>query len=114
MTTRMVSMPFVLVGRSYTKLGTDRTGTEKKYTAQGQIEQQFGDRPFIVVDAIHSEERRPEFYAAGWMISNATVDGEKGDSELVVIAHGNSMLSAKNAMLKATSDVGWDKLARDL
>lgn len=114
MTTRLVSMPFVLTGHSYTKICVDKISIERKYTAQGQIEQQFGDRPYIVIDAIGCDEKRPEFFAAGWMISNATVDEGKGHSELVIIAHGSSMFLARDAMLKATRNIGWEKLARNI
>ena len=57
----------------------------------------------------------PSFYAAGWFTSEEPVSKTNGNgSELVVIAHGNNMQSARSAMMRAVSTIDWDNLAKNI
>lgn len=71
----------------------------------------FGSgRPMLMIneDSLRSSgSAYPEYYAAGWFITE-----DKPLSELVVVAHGDSMASAKKFLLDAVNMVDWDNEAR--
>jgi len=55
----------------------------------------------------------PEFYAAGWFVSNRPVEAGAG-SELVVVAHGDSIEEAQREVMRAVEKANWNYLARDI
>jgi len=75
-----------------------------------QVKFHFGDRACTV----HNESalgfigKYPEYYAAGWFVSE---DTPRNGTDLIVIAHGESMKSARNAMMEAVRMTDWDNLA---
>lgn len=51
----------------------------------------------------------PNYYVAGWFVS-----GQLPLTELVVIAHGNTMAVAKKLLLDAMPNVPWTKVCADV
>ncbi|MHA2280295.1 MAG: hypothetical protein ACXAC5_05550 [Promethearchaeota archaeon] len=117
---RKVKISLTLVGRSnfnYDKF-KDFSNEDVLFLVESQVVEQFGKRPIFISDKknVTFEGREyPPFYAAGWFISDNPITETDGNgSELVVIAHGEDMKSAKDAMMRAISTVEWDNLARNI
>jgi hypothetical protein len=103
---------FRLLGRSYQKI---QVGEEEEtvYMAEKEVKNQFGNRPIFIPKQC-SNNLYPKMYAAGWAISNECIDGSEGGSELVVIAHGETMKTANENMILTITNIDWKKHARDL
>lgn len=114
---RKVKMDFILVGRSYrnSKELEEFNSIDFLYHVQNQIKSHFGYRAVYISDEIRvsmNNLKYPEFYAAGWFISDQPIADTQGKgSELVIVSHGDSMKSAKNSMIKTVEYVKWDELA---
>jgi len=108
---RKVMLRFRLVGRSYKQIEIDNEKLEV-YMAECDIKNQFGDRPVFVATGV--KDKYPKMYAVGWATSNKLIDSTDGWSELLVVAHGNTMESANKNMVKALTSIDWEKNARNL
>jgi hypothetical protein len=117
---RKVKINATLIGRS--RFGydgfKDLSNEQILFMIEDQIKDQFGKRPLFISDKdnVTFETREyPQFYAAGWLVSDSPIleTGGKG-SELVVVAHGEDMGSAKSAMIRAVSMIKWDDLAKNI
>lgn len=69
----------------------------------------FGDRGM----SVHREKsliagKYPEFYAAGWFVSPGTL------SDLIVIAHGETMKNAQDLVMHAISQTDWGTLSSEI
>lgn len=117
MSNRKVSVNFTLVGKSRPK-ESELSNTELYYLVESKITEQFGNRPVLIQneEALTSELRRfPDYYAAGWFVSNSPITGTSGaGSELLVVAYGSSMISAQAMMMDAVSNSDWDSLAKNV
>lgn len=120
MKNRKVKISLTLVGRShfgYNKF-EDLSNKEILFMIESQIIEQFGKRPLFVHDKKNvslAGQKYPQFYAAGWFVSDdPVVKTSKVGSELVVIAHGDNMESARSSMMRAVSTVDWDNLAKNI
>lgn len=117
---RKVTINLTLVGRTYrnAKELEEFSKLEIFLGIQEQIKDQFGERAILMSDedsVTFGKSKYPEFYAAGWFISDQpTLDNEGAGSELVVVAHGNSMEVAKEAMMKSVAYANWDELAANI
>ena len=116
---RKVKIDLILVGRSYRNIKElgEFNNLDFLYTVQDQVGEQFGRRALYMVDEtlILNKSNYPEFYAAGWFTSDQpVVDTDGKGSELVVVAHGDTMDSARSAMMKAVEYVSWDELAANI
>lgn len=116
---RKVKISLTLVGKS--RYGSDNfkdlSNEEILLMIENQITEQFGARPIFVHNRkkVSSDFQYPEFYAAGWFVSDDPISNTNGvGSELVVVAHGENMKSAKSSMMQAISTVDWDKLAKNI
>ena len=120
MAKRKVKINSTLIGRSH--FGHDKfkdlSNEEILFMIENQIIEQFGKRPLFIHDKENVSfegQKYPEFYAAGWFISEEPViDTDGVGSELVVVAHGEDMGSAKSSMMRAISMVEWDKFAKNI
>ena len=76
---------------------------------------QFGEEAIYISDGAAVSINNlpyPEYYAAGWFVSNEPITDTDGKgSHLVVVSHGDSMKAAKEAMMKAITYAEWDDLA---
>ena len=116
---RKVHLNFTLVGK--TRDGV--TLVPSDWGNKGWLENvtrivagRFGERALFVADEariLHNSRAYPDFYAAGWFISNEAVESGNG-SELVVIAHGSSMARAHEAMMTEVKNIDWLARAKDI
>jgi len=68
-----------------------------------------------VEDILPEYRPYPEYFAAGWFISQNVVGESEGiGSELVLVSHGNSLESAKNSLMIALSNTSWDVYAANI
>jgi len=72
------------------------------------VRRQFGNRPVFFSDAnkVTSKGKYPGFYSAGWFVGDTS---GVGGSELVVIAHGNSMAEARSNMMNGVEHCDWER-----
>lgn len=107
-----VKMYFRLAGKSYKEIKVD--GEKKSiYVAEDAVESQFGDRPLFISQK-YIDEKYPKMFSAAWLISDQRTDGTEGNSELVVLAHGDTMEEANNNMLKSVKNADWFSNARNI
>jgi hypothetical protein len=117
---RKVKISLTLVGRSHFGHNKfkDFSNEEILFMVESQIVEQFGKRPLFIHDKKNVSRENydyPKFYAAGWFVSDDPVtDTEAIGSELVVVAHGDDMKSARDTMMRAISTVDWDNLAKNI
>ena len=121
MSNRKVRINFTLVGKACPdfKPIKDISNKEIFYWIESKVQDHFGkERPlfFIEEKSLLMEARRyPGFYSAGWFVSDDPItDSEGVGSELVVIAHGESMKTAQSAMMIAVGNTDWDNLAKNI
>jgi hypothetical protein len=119
-TNRKVKISLTLVGRShfgYDKF-KDLSNEEILFMIENQIIDQFGKRPLFIHDkesVSFEAQKYPKFYAAGWFVSEEPVTDTDGiGSELVVVAHGEDMKTARLSMMRAVSMVKWNKFAKNI
>lgn len=114
---RQVSLNFSLVGKTnqfvsqFPKAERDNILNDVILDmVKEQVNFHFGDRACVVHNeaALGFAGRYPEYYAAGWFVSE---DSPGHGSDLVVIAHGESMKSARNEMMEAVRVTDWEELA---
>lgn len=112
--TRKVSLRLSLVGRSdngYRVKDVDWTNEEQLETVKSIVGDYFGNRALLIQneDFIKvSKGEYPEYYCAGWFLSETGVDDSNKSSELVVLAHGKSMESARKAMMDTVRSTDWN------
>lgn len=121
MSNRKVRVNVTLVGKARPKFKSlkDLTNKEIFYWMESQVLDQFGsERPLFICDeemVLIEGRKYPEFYSAGWFVSDDPVSGTEGiGSELVVVAHGDSMKSAQEAVMAAIGNTSWDNLAKNI
>jgi hypothetical protein len=75
-----------------------------------QVQSYFGKRACIVNNhaSIELNMQYPECYAAGWFVSD---DGNNHGTDLVVIAHGDTMEVAQQAVMDTVRSTDWDDVA---
>jgi len=117
---RKVRINLILVGKTipdYKPL-KELSNQEVFYWVESQVLSQFGkQRPVYVSDEdrLFGPQRYPNFYAAGWFISDDPIkDTEGNGSELVVVTHGESMKAAQTSMMIAVGNSDWDDLAKNI
>ena len=106
-----VKVNHTLVGRTGKgkKELDDRTNSERLDGVLKFVKDQFGDRPFHILDGnllLNDSRRYPNFFAAGWFFS------EDKATELVVIGHGNSLENARGYLMNSMKNVDWKNLAK--
>lgn len=115
---RKVMLQFKLVGRSFTsKRKKDRDALTAKASLdniKSAIELHFGNRPMVIVNeniVFTDTAEAPEFYSAGWFVSDKPVGNGTMPSELVVVATGSTMQAASANLMVAVSHVDWENCA---
>lgn len=115
---RKVMLKFKLVGKSFnSKRKIDRQNISAKTSLDDiklMVGFHFGDRPIVVIDEntmTNDTTEFPEFYSAGWFVSNKPVRSGTTPSELVVVAAGNTMQAASFNLMEAVSHVDWENYA---
>ena len=117
---RKVQINSTLVARTYHSFNEvkDFSNESILYLVESQINFHFGKRPLLISDrelVLINRRKYPQFYAAGWFVSNEPRDEtNKNGSELVVVAHGEDMKSAKEAMIRAAENSDWNNLAGNI
>lgn len=116
-----VVLQFKLSGKT---LNSKKKKDKENFTAKNAVDIiidavdfQFGDRPMLLLNEkqINSDNSDiPECYTAGWFISDQSIDETNTQSELVVIATGNTMASASKNMLSGITSVDWNNYARNV
>ena len=120
MSSRKVQINSTLVAKTYDSFDKikDFSNESVLYLVESQVNFHFGKRPLFISDkelVLIERRKYPQFYAAGWFVSNKpTDDSNKSGSELVVIAHGEDMKSAKEAMIRAAENSDWNNLAANI
>jgi hypothetical protein len=112
-----VSINMIMVSKLYRSIKDVHELSNKLMISKvhDQINIHFGNRPVLITDediVTLPNRTYPEFFAAGWFIRK---DDEKDTgSELVVVAHGNSMKTAQYNMMREIKSLDWNKSARKL
>lgn len=118
MSHRKVKLQFSLTGRTNAQHLNENFGNDSILeSVTDQVARQFGARPLYVADRdrVESFGPYPQFFAAGWLVSDDALTGSNaGGSELVVLAHGESMASAQSNMLMSVEHSDWEALAKDI
>lgn len=119
MSKRKVKLHFSLVGKTRSSLLSKEFGNSGVLeSVEDQIKSQFGERPVFISDrerVILEGRQYPEYYAAGWFISQSPLTDTDGvGSELVVVAHGENMADARANVMSAIEKSSWESLARNL
>lgn len=117
---RQVKLDIILAGKcaksTHNMLNWDAAAIHECMVQQ--VKEQFEQSPIFLppkVLAAANLNTYPEFYAAGWFISDQPLTDTEGKlSELVVVAHGKSLKEARTNMLKETSNVSWDEFAKNV
>lgn len=114
---RQVRLNFSLVGKTkqflnqFPKAEVDNVPNDVILDmVKEQVGFHFGNRSYVVHNQTTLElgSKYPEYYAAGWFVS----EGSPGHgTDLVVIAHGENMKSAQQAVMDAVRLTDWDSLA---
>ena len=113
----LVKLHFRLTGRTsdhkeeqFGALGIDWTNQNTLQSVKDSVAEYFGNRALMVCNEpflLSPGRTYPKFYAAGWFIS----DEPDNMSELVVIAHGESMEEANTSMMECIKVVDWDEVS---
>lgn len=118
---RRVQVHFMLVGRSHKekKNVSHMNNRQTHACVLNQIQDHFGDRPIHFnnkyLQLTDEYSNYPEFYAAGWFVSLDPIKDQSGfGSELVIMAHGNSIKDAKRNLMSNIAGTPWDDLARNI
>lgn len=115
---RQVTLQFTLVGNTrFEGMPKDYTNQDKLLRVKDTVLHQFGDRPIAFVDEFYLNQesiRYPSYFIAGWFISKESLAGSNVGSELVLIAHGNSMKNARDNLMNGIRNIEWDKNANDI
>jgi len=117
---RQVRLHFSLAGRAHSPFLSDDFGNaDILESVTDQIKYHFGvSRPFYIFDReIVTLKNRlyPDFYVAGWFVSDLPLTHTTGPgSELVVVAHGDSMAAARASMMVAIENSNWESLAKNI
>jgi len=120
---RKVRYSLVLVGKTARKDKQKLGGTEPYTNAELldlvklDVEEHFGIRPVFVMDEelLPHKYKYPNFYAAGWFVSDETISNEPGmGSELVVVGHADTMEAAKKILLDKANSLDWENLAKTI
>lgn len=111
-----VRLHFTLVGKSNEWKRNMPKGVEAEFTnndtlsfVRDTVSGQFGSRALVIVnEQLLSNDMRPypEFYAAGWFVSE-----ENPERELVLVEHGDSMEAANKAMMDSVSTIDWESFS---
>lgn len=125
--TRKVRLEFTLVGKSYEtgEKVNDIPASEIHENVLRKIQNSFGERPVFISEKssniITRGGKYPDFFIAGWFVSSSATGEPTGKylgsdlgSELLVIAHGESMVGAKRSLMSTVTDVPWDLVARNI
>lgn len=118
MSKRQVKLHFTLTGKTRSAfLATDFGNSGVLESIEDEIKSQFGNRPMFISDReqVSSDSRQyPEYYAAGWFLSQAPLTDTDGiGSELVVVAHGESMADARANVMSAVENSSWESQAKN-
>ena len=112
-----IKLDLMLTGKTSNKNQLDLlTNSEKLERVLGVIKNHFGDRPVHVLDGnlvLEDNTKYPDFFAAGWFIGEALIETGK-NSELVVVGHGNSFISANNYLMYSVKNIDWNGLAKNV
>jgi hypothetical protein len=117
---RKVRINMILVSRLYMNFKEiqDISNRDMLEFVKNQISSHFGERPIKISDESILTligHRYPEFYAAGWFISDDPITNTDGKgSELVIVAHGDSMKAAQKAMMLGVEMASWDSVAKNI
>lgn len=113
---RKVKLCFTLVGKTNAwerGLSSDIIGQisneDRLFIVRKMVADRFGDRALIILneqDLASNLSHYPEFFSAGWFISE-----DDGVSEMVVVEHADSMEAASDAMIEAVKLLDWDQFA---
>lgn len=104
-----VVLKFYMVGKTG-DVENPLPNSEKFNCMLDQVYDQFGQRNVVVVNEKNLLEERapfPKFYSAGWFVSETRVKENTCGSDLIVIACGDTMRSAKSKMLKNLVNMDW-------
>ena len=76
------------------------------------VTSQFGKRPmFITSESTLRDDVvvYPKYFSAGWFVSEVNPL-----TELVVLAHGESMTAANKSVMEAVKRIDWSKLSKEI
>lgn len=105
-----VRVDFKLCGKSYRDFNNSES-VDRLYVAHDDVETHFGNRPMVLA---REYLVYPEFYVAGWAVCNSDKSGNPGWSELVVLAHGNSLKEANSNMINFLTTLDWTDNAHNV
>lgn len=117
---RKVKISLILIGKSRFNYNKSKESNNEEILSmiENQVVEQFGERPLFVVDresVALDINSYPKFYAAGWFISDDPITDTSGvASELIVIAHGENMKTARASLMDAVSSIQWDNFAKNI
>jgi len=112
---RKVKLHFTLVGKSFEWKRNMPKGAKIEFTnadnfefVRDMVKDYFGDRALVMTNE-HTLKNDvipyPKYYSAGWFIS----EDEQRPSELVMVAHGETMADANKAMMDSIKSIDWDE-----
>jgi hypothetical protein len=104
-----VKLHFTLVGKTYHQMNKSNTNLEwtnkdSFETVKETVTSHFGDRALAISNASLLQNEGinyPDYYCAGWFISSDKT------SELVALAHGNTMDEASKSMMDFVKTLDW-------
>lgn len=117
---RKVKISLILIGKSHYNYNKSKELNNEEILSmiENQIVKQFGERPLFVVDResiTFDANSYPKFYAAGWFTSDDPITDTSGiASELVIVAHGEDMKTARTSLMNAVPSIHWDNFAKNI
>lgn len=112
-----IKLHLTLVGKTdewkkYLRSGEEFSNADNFEYVRDIITGQFGKRPMLIVNANTLRDDvvvYPKFFSAGWFISE-----DRPQTELVIVAHGESMESANRSMMEAVKKADWNNLSEKI